>query len=113
MIILLYQEPIAIPTAVYVIWAITLAVAILVVLPLTVLLLQRTYKATRNIERYMGDMRDAGVGITRNTSHIKALDDTIEVATQILDTAGSIKEHSAAIETTLVDRVDGRVGGGQ
>lgn len=101
------QEPIVVPTAVYVIWAITLAVAVLVVLPLTVYLLQRTLTAGRSIERYLAEMRDAGVGIAKNTGHIKALDDTITVATQILGTAGSIQTHAATIETTLTARAGG------
>jgi hypothetical protein len=93
------------PTAVYVIWAVVLAIAVLVILPLTVYLLQRTLNAARNIERYMGEMRDAGVGIANNTRHITALDDTIGVATQILETAGNIHEHTAVIEKTLTARV--------
>jgi len=105
-----FQEPIVIPTAVYVIWAITLAMAILVILPLTVYLLHRTLKAARNIERYLAEMRNAGQGIAHNTSHIKALDDTITVAGQMLDTAGSIKSHAETIEVTLRARLvgDGR-----
>ncbi len=107
MTLAIFQEPIVVPTAVYVIWAITLAVAVLVVLPLTVYLLQRTLDAARNIERYLAEMRDAGVGIAKNTGHIKALDDTIAVATQILSTAGLLKEHAATIETTLTARAGG------
>ena len=97
-----------VPTAVYVIWAITLAIAVLVVLPATVYLLQRTLNAARGIERYFADMRAAGVGIAQNTSQIKALDDTISVATQILGTAGAIREHAATIETTLATRANGQ-----
>ncbi len=99
-----FADPIEVPDAVYWIWGITLAVAILIVLPLTVYLLQRTLNAARNIERYFAEMRDAGVGIAKNTSYIKVLDDTISVATQILGTAGFIKEHTATIGTTLTAR---------
>ena len=93
-----------VPTAVYVIWIIVLVVAVLVILPLTVYLLQRTLNAARNIELYFGEMRDAGLGIHNNTQHVKALDDTISAATQLLDTAGSINEHAAMIETALTAR---------
>lgn len=93
---------------IYAIWGITLAVAVLVVLPLTVYLLQRTLNAARSIERYLAEMRDAGVGIAKNTGHIKALDDTITVATQILTTAGAINAHTATIETTLATRANGK-----
>ena len=94
-----------IPAAVYVIWGIVLAIAILVILPLTIYLLQRTLNAARNIERYMGEMRDAGVGIAGNTQHISTLDDTIGVATNILETAGRIESHTATIKETLTARV--------
>lgn len=97
----LQSEAIDAPAAVYVIWIIVLAVAVLVVLPLTVALLHRTLTAARGIERYFAEMRDAGVGVANNTANITALDDTIAVATQILETAGSIKSHAATIETTM------------
>ncbi len=97
-----------VPTVVYVIWALTLAIAVLVVLPLTVYLLHRTLTAARSIERYFGEMRDAGVGIANNTRHIAALDDTIAVATQILGVAGAIDEHAATIETVMSARASSR-----
>ncbi len=104
-----FQDTSGIPDLVYWIWGITLAIAVFVILPLVVYLLNRTWIAARNIERYLADMRDAGVGIAKNTSNIKALDDTINAATQILGTAESIKNHSATIETTLASRADGKV----
>ncbi|MEO6458222.1 MAG: hypothetical protein ABIO92_08100 [Chloroflexia bacterium] len=100
----LQAEGVDVPAAVYVIWIIVLAVAVLVVLPITVALLHRTLKAARGIERYFAEMRDAGVGVAGNTAHIKALDNTIAVATQILETAGSINSHAATIETTMATR---------
>ncbi len=100
----LLQAPIDDPTAIYVIWIITLVIAVLVILPLTVYLLQRTLDAARSIERYMAEMRDAGVGVANNTQHIKALDDTIGVATQLLTTADSIKSHTETIGATLTAR---------
>ncbi len=96
-----------VPDIVYWIWGIVLAVAVFVILPIAVYLLQRTLRAARNIERYLADMRDAGVGIAQNTSNIKALDDTIGVATQILGVAANIKDYSATIEKTLVTRAGG------
>jgi hypothetical protein len=80
---------------------------VLVILPIAVYLLHRTWRAARNIDRYFAEKRDAGVGIAGHTANIKALDDTIAVATQILQTSGQIKEHTGAIEKTLVGRVAG------
>ena len=102
----LAQQPVEVPTAVYTIWIIVLLVAVFIVLPVTVYLLQRTLNAARGIERYFAEMRDAGVGIAENTSHIQALDDTIAVATQILTTAAAIDEHTATIETVLTARAN-------
>ncbi|MBI5301729.1 MAG: hypothetical protein HY868_06310 [Chloroflexi bacterium] len=95
-----------VPDLVYWIWGITLAIAVLVILPVTVWLLQRTLNAARSIERYFAEMRDAGVGIANNTRNIKALDDTIGVATQILGVAGDIKSHTATIGATLTSRAN-------
>jgi hypothetical protein len=96
-----------VPDIVYWIWGLTLAIAVFIVLPVTVYLLQRTLNAARNIERYFAEMRDAGVGIAKNTGHIKALDDTISVATQILGVAANINSHAAVIETTMAGRAQG------
>lgn len=95
-----------VPTAVYVIWIILLLAAVLVILPLTIYLLQRALNAARNIERYFAEMRDAGLGIAGNTEHIKALDDTISVATEILGAAGEINNHAETIGQVLTARAE-------
>ncbi|MBI5033735.1 MAG: hypothetical protein HZB51_24725 [Chloroflexi bacterium] len=104
-----FQEPNGVPDLVYWIWGLTLAIAIFVILPLVAYLLNRTLLAAKHIEGYLADMRDAGTGIAQNTSNIKALDTTINVATQILGTADSINQHAATIETTLASRVNGNL----
>ena len=105
-------QDVVIPQAVYVIWAIVLAVAILIILPVATYLLHRTYLAARSIERYFADMATAGVGIAENTGHIKALEDTIAVATTILSVAGNINEHSNTIKTSLASRASRASGNG-
>lgn len=91
------------PQAVYVIWTILLIVAILV-LPLVVYLLHRTWQAARSIERYLEEMRAAGEGIAKNTSHIEALEDTGDTSDALLSTASDIDAHAATIEDTLEER---------
>ena len=105
------QQPVVIPAAVYIIWAITLAIAVFIILPVTLLQLHRTLSAARNVERYLAEMRAAGMGIAKNTSHIRALDETTEVAGQILQAAASIKDHTETVETTLVGRAKGNGSG--
>ncbi len=87
-----------IPTAVYVIWWVTLIVAVVVVLPLAVYLLHRALMAARQIERYAALALEGGVGIAGNTENIAALEGTISVATGILETTRSIEEHTGTIE---------------
>ncbi len=91
------------PTAVYVLWIILLAVALILFL-FIVRLLHKTLKAAVNIERYLKEMKEAGLGIAGNTGHITALDSTIEVATDILDSAGKINGNAETIKVTLANR---------
>lgn len=91
------------PQAVYTLWAILLIVTVLL-LPYIVGLLHQTWKAARSIERYFKEMLDAGLGIAGNTEHITALNDTISVASGMLEVAGSINEHAEVIKDTLAGR---------
>ncbi|MEO7444732.1 MAG: hypothetical protein ABIT96_03295 [Ferruginibacter sp.] len=91
------------PGIVYTLWIITLVVA-LVLFPFIVRLLHKTYLAAKNIEYYLREMKDAGMGIARNTEQITALDSTIEVAVDILDSAGKINTNAETIKMTLAGR---------
>ena len=102
-----------VPQAVYTIWSVTLAIVVFVIVPLAIYLLHRTYKAARSIERYFAEMAEAGVGIAENTSHIKALEETIAVATKILGVAGNINAHSDTIKVTLAGRAANLNGNGK
>ncbi len=92
------------PGIVYVLWWITLIVAVVIILPLAVYLLQRALMAARQIERYAATALTAGVGVAGNTANIEALNSTIAVATDILDSAKAIEEHTGTIEEVLGSR---------
>ena len=96
-----------IPLAVYVLWWITLIVAVVVVLPLAVYLLHRTLNAARQIERYAARALQAGEGIAGNTENISALEGTISTATGILESARSIEERTGAIREVFETRTGG------
>ena len=49
-------------------------------------------------------MKEAGMGIAGNTGYVTALDSTIEVAVDILDSAGKINSNAETIEVTLAGR---------
>lgn len=102
-----------VPSAIYIIWALLLAFVILVVVPLVVFLLYRTLRMARYIERYFAEMVEPGVGIANNTSHITALEETIQVATAILSVAGNINTHTNTIRTTLASRAGSTNGNGR
>lgn len=91
-------------SAVEVIWALTLALVVLIVVPLAVSLLHRTFTAAWSIRRYLREMLAAGVGIAGNTGAVKVLTETIGVAGSLVATAGSIKGHSATIAGVLAAR---------
>jgi hypothetical protein len=91
------------PGIVYTLWIITLVIA-LILFPFIVRLLHKTYLAAKKIEYYLREMKDAGMGIAGNTEHITALDSTIGVAVDILDSAGKINTNAETIKVTLADR---------
>ena len=91
------------PTIVYILWIVVLAVA-LILFPFIVRMLHKTFMSAKNIERYLREMKEAGLGIAGNTGYIPALDSTIEVAVDILDSAGKINTNAETIEVTLADR---------
>lgn len=92
------------PPAVYTVWSITLLVVALVIVPLAILLLHRTLRAALSIQRYLQEMLQAGVGIAENTSSIKELNNTINVAGSMVSNSGSIKQHTGTIATVLSER---------
>jgi hypothetical protein len=91
------------PTIIYILWIILLAVT-LILFPFIVRLLHKTLWAAKNIERYLREMKEAGLGIAGNTEHITALNGTIEVATDILSSAGKINSNAETIEVTMANR---------
>lgn len=92
------------PDSVYFIWKSVLFIVVFIIVPLAIYLLQRTLRGALNIRRYFKEMLAAGVGIAENTSSIVALNDTITVATGMVETSERLNEHSATIATVLSTR---------
>lgn len=95
------------PDSVYLIWQTVLVIVVVAIVPLAIFLLQRTLNAALSIKRYFAEMFTAGVGIAENTSSITALNDTIAVATAMVETSKKLDEHSTTIATVLSDRAAG------
>lgn len=92
------------PPAVFAIWWTGLILTLVVFVPLAVYYLNRTYLAARSIQRYAADALQAAAGIAGNTVNITALDSTIDVAGQILGTAGSVAGKLGTIADVLEQR---------
>lgn len=90
--------------AVHAVWAATLLLVLIVIVPLAVALLQRTLRAAISIRRYLDEMLSAGVGIAGHTASIKALDDTVAVAGAMVGVAGNLKSHTGTIAEVLSAR---------
>jgi len=88
-------------TAALWVWAITLAVVTVVIIPLAVHLLHRTLRAARSIERYTRESLAAGAGIASNTAAIAALDDTIRAASSLLEAAEALKRQTAEVSDAV------------
>ena len=86
-----------------VLWSILLVITVLL-LPYIVSLLHRAWLASTRIERYFKEMKEAGLGIAENTGYITALDDTIGVASGMLDVAGEIDKNANIIKGAVSDR---------
>lgn len=91
------------PEIVYDLWILTLVVAV-VLLPFIVRLLHKTFRSAQSIERYLREMKEAALGIAGHTEHVSALNSTIAVATDILDTAGKINGNAETLEVTMANR---------
>lgn len=104
-IAMLQAPAVSFPKAVFVIWWAALIVAAVVVLPLAVYLLHRTWRAARNIRRYAAESLAAASGIAANTTHVQALEETVRAAGEILEAAKAVKAKAAALGELLAERV--------
>ena len=86
------------------IWEAGLAVTLIVFVPLAVVLLHRLWRVARSIQLYARDALTAAAGIAGNTGQLGALDQTIDVASGILTTAGAIEQKLNAATGLLARR---------
>lgn len=95
------------PPAVFTIWWIGLLTTLIVFVPLAVVLLHRLWQAARSIQIYAREALEAAGGIAGHTAQIGALDETIRVASDILNTAGAIEKKLNAATGILARRAGG------
>jgi hypothetical protein len=97
-------DAVGLSTAAYAIWWTTLAIVVLVIVPLAVYLLDRTLRAARSIRTYVAEMLAAGLGIAGNTGAIPALDDTTATAARMIGSTKQLKAHTSSLVTILGER---------
>lgn len=89
-------------------WMVTVVLALVAFVPLSVYMLASLLRATQSIQRYARDAVAPAQAIAAGTSAIPALDGTIAVATEILAAAEGIGQKLDTIATVLEAR-SGRV----
>ena len=68
----------------YWIWAITLAIIALIIVPVAWSLLNQAVSYTKSISEYSNEMLQSGLGIAKHTSHTQQLGVILEHATEIV-----------------------------
>lgn len=91
-------------TAVLVLWWVTLAVALLVVVPLAVYLLHRLLRTAGTIRRYTEEALAAGGGIASHVRAIPALETTVERLPPVAERAAALEAASERLRAVLVSR---------
>lgn len=100
------EQPSEIPAAVYAAWWTGLIIVVLLV-PVAIVLLQRTLRAALAIRRYLAEMEAAGARIAENTAAVSALRDTETTAVGLIETGTGIERHAGVLAGTLAERVRG------
>ncbi len=93
------------PTAVLALWWVALGLTLLLIVPVALYLLHRTWRAARNIQRYTAEALRAGAGIAAHTAQLTALDDTIAGAGPLLERTEAIQGLTAEVKEILLGRV--------
>jgi len=90
------------PDVVYTLWRVTVVLALVVFVPLSVYLLHSLWRAVRSIRDYSREILVAAKGIAANTSAIPATNDTISVGAELVAAAeavaGKLDAMASAIE---------------
>ena len=76
----------------YLIWAVTLGIVLVVIVPLAWSLLNKTLTYTKSINRYSSEMLESGINIANNTESINSMDSTLKSAGNIVEQTQALKK---------------------
>jgi hypothetical protein len=92
------------PDAVFTLWWTGLIVTWVVFVPVAIYSLHRTWRAAQSIRSYAADALVAAGGIAAGTAHVTALNATMEVAGQMVASAGEIRKKLDTVANVLIER---------
>ena len=92
------------PDTVFTLWTVTVALALVVFVPLSVYMLASLLRTARSIQHYANDIVVPAQAIAANTAAVPALDNTIAVATEVLAAAEGVAQKLDAMATVLETR---------
>ncbi len=107
------ESTVVVPDVVYTIWWAGLVLTLVVFVPLAVYLLHRLWRTAQSIQIYAREALTAAAGIAGNTGQIGALDQTIQVATEMLSVASAIEQKLGAVTGVLAARAQSNGGRGR
>ena len=97
-------QPSMFPDAVFTLWTVTIALALVVFVPLSVYMLASLLRTARSIEHYAREILVPANAIAANTAAVPALDSTIAVATEMLAAGEGVAQKLDAMATVLEAR---------
>ena len=92
------------PDTVFTLWTVTVVLALVVFVPLSVYMLASLLRAARSIQHYAREAVAPAQAIAANTAAVPALDGTIAVATEVLAAAEGVAQKLDTIATVLEAR---------
>lgn len=92
------------PDTVYTLWRSTVVLALVVLAPLSVYLLNSLWRAARSVRNYSREILAASRAIQLNTAAIPATNGTIAVATELVEAAESVGRRLDAMASALEAR---------
>jgi len=96
------------PEAVFTLWRVTVVLALIAFVPLTVYMLHSLWRTARSIRTYSREALVAARGIQAGTAALPAANATIGVASELLSAAEAVAKKLDTVATVLEGRAGRR-----
>ena len=95
---------VSLPPMVFTLWRVTVVLALVLFVPMSVYLLHSLWRAAASVRGYTREALVAARGIETNARALPALDGTIEVATGLLEAAEAVASKLGTVGAVLEAR---------